>query len=445
MRFYAARETITPEFPVKMAGYESRTGYNKGIHDELFSKCVIFDDGNKKVMLIALDLCMLDNIFVYEIKDIIFKQYNFNHEDIIIHTTHTHAGPRTYLFGERTLFGTNSETDKYMEYLKQQILKSIEKCLENSFEGEMEIGTGETYIGSSRRQKTQNGYSIGPNMTDDIDRNLTVLKIKDDKNTVRLILFSCPCHPVVLYPDNESISADYPGAACRELEKRYPDSMAVFLQGTGADINPAVLIGGDKYRSTFYTDVLITGKILANDVNNILKCGMRKLVSELKTSLSKINLPLGELKTDYFMELMQSGNADKAKYGKRMLEIAQSDMYSSGCLFQISIVELAKDVRIIGLEGEICNKIGIDIRNLFTQGNTIVLGYTNGSVSYIPTQKILSEGGYEAVCAYTKSGIPAPFADNTESVILEHISTARQGTADCAKTQLDEYTSSIIH
>ena len=52
------------------------------------------------------------------------------------------------------------------------------------------------------------------------------------------------------------------------------------------------------------------------------------------------------------MELMQSGNADKAKYGKRMLEIAQSDMYSQAA-FQISIVELAKDVRIIGLEGEI--------------------------------------------------------------------------------------------
>jgi len=422
MKFYPAKETITPDFPVKMAGYESRKGYNKGIHDELFSKCIIFDDGNKKVMLIALDLCMLDNIFVCEIKDIIFKQYNFKHEDVIIHTIHTHAGPMTYCFGDRTVFGPNNETDKYMGFLKQQILKSIEKALEHPFEGEMEICTGETYIGSSRRHKTPKGYTIGPNMSDDIDRNLTVLRIKDNKNVVRLIIFTCPCHPVVLYPDNESLSADYPGAACRELEKRYPDSMAVFLQGAGADINPAVLIGGDKYRSTFYTDVLFTGRILANDVNNILKCGMRKLVPELKTNLSKINLPLGELKTEFFMELAQDNDERKAKYGKRMLEIAQSDLYSSGCPFQISIVELAKDVRLIGLEGEICNKIGIDIRNLFTQGDTIVLGYTNGSISYIPTPKILSEGGYEAVCAYTKSGIPAPFADNTESVILEHIS-----------------------
>lgn len=421
MKFYASKETITPDFPVKMAGYESRKGYNKGIHDELFSKCVIFDDGNKKVMIIALDLCMLDNIFVYEMKDIIFKLYNFRHEDVIIHTTHTHAGPMTYCFGERTVFGTNSETDKYMEYLKQQILKSIEKSLENSFEGKIEIGVGETYIGTSRRHKTPRGYTIGPNLTEDIERNLTVLRIKDNKNATRLIIFTCPCHPVVLYPDNESLSADYPGATCRELEKRYPDSMAVFLQGAGADINPAVLIGGDKYRSTFYTDVLITGKILANDVNNILKSNMREFALELKTSLSRINLPLGEYKTDFFMELTKGDDERKAMYGKRMLEIAQSDMYRSGCPFQISIVELAKDVRLIGLEGEICNKIGIDIRNIFKQGNTIVLGYTNGSISYIPTPKILSEGGYEAVCAYTKSGIPAPFADNTESVILDHI------------------------
>ena len=116
---------------------------------------------------------MLDNIFVYEIKDIIFKQYNFNHEDIIIHTTHTMQAPG-HIYSRKNLFGTNSETDKYMEYLKQQILKSIEKVSKTHL-----LGNGNWYKEKHiliAEGKTQNGYSIGPNMTDDIDRNLTVLK-----------------------------------------------------------------------------------------------------------------------------------------------------------------------------------------------------------------------------------------------------------------------------
>ena len=39
----------------------------------------------------------------------------------------------------------------------------MERCLDSSREGYLEIGYGETYIGMDRRQKTPEGVRIGPN------------------------------------------------------------------------------------------------------------------------------------------------------------------------------------------------------------------------------------------------------------------------------------------
>ena len=48
--------------------------------------------------------------------------------------------------------------------------------------------------------------------------------------------FGYACHPTVL--DGYEWSGDYPGFAQIELEKSYPGTVAMFFQGTGADMNP---------------------------------------------------------------------------------------------------------------------------------------------------------------------------------------------------------------
>jgi hypothetical protein len=68
----------------------------------------------------------------------------------------------------------------------------------------------------------------------------------------------------------------------------------------------------------------------------------------------------------------------------------------------------------VGLDAEICNQIGVHIRELFDKGQTMVLGYVGGWVGYIPTAKILREGGYESRCTvFTKR-----YAMDAEDVLL---------------------------
>ena len=54
-------------------------------------------------------------------------------------------------------------------------------------------------------------------------------------------------------------------------------------------------------------------------------------------------------------------------------------------------------------------------------GNLIVAGYSNDVMSYIPTARILQEGGYEAVDSMVYYGQPGPYADDVEERIFSGI------------------------
>jgi hypothetical protein len=396
MNFSISKEQITPDWSMRMEGFGNRVLPNIGIYDHLYTIALLLDDGKKKVFFISIDVCMINKTFAARIKKLVHKKYDLNEEDIIVHTIHTHAGPTTFLHNTKKGTPDYNDVIRFLNLLEQKIMMCVGNCMSNLKKGYMEIGTGETYIGMSRRQKKLAGVKIGPNPEEEIDRLTYALTIKNDNGKIEAIIFSCPCHPVVLYYNNLNISADFPGAARTEIEKKFPGVTSMFLQGTGADINPAVLVADDQYRDTYYSDVLFTGRILANDIYNIIQKGMKKLDASIKSHADKIVLPLNGKPT---RELKPEES-----------EIIQGEI-------QANIINLSENFRIISLDAEICNQIGVHIRELYKSGDTMVLGYANGCIGYIPTAKIIQEGGYESL----RTRFVEPFAENAEVVLLERL------------------------
>ena len=204
---------------------------------------------------------------------------------------------------------------------------------------------------------------------------------------------------MVLYHDNLYISADFPGAAISQINKKFWRRGHVFA-GAGADINPAVLVADDEYRDTFYSDVIFTGNILANDVYNIMRCGMKKVIPELETCLERVPVFLDE----------------DATLEKDRVEATQE------CEVKVSVLKLSQEVRIIGLDGEVCNQVGVHISSLFDDGYTIVVGYANGYIGYIPTPQIMAEGGYEP----NTNIFGGKFASDVEDILLERIRNIKE-------------------
>ena len=93
MKYSFAKELITPGWPTRMSGFASRTSKSEGLYDDLYARTLMIDDGDRRILIITLDICMIERGFVNGVKAIIEELFGINGKDILVHTVHTHAGP----------------------------------------------------------------------------------------------------------------------------------------------------------------------------------------------------------------------------------------------------------------------------------------------------------------------------------------------------------------
>ena len=69
-----AKVNITPFVGVELGGYGARINPSQGIYDDLFSKALILDDGEKRIAIITNDLLAFDHEFIVEVGELIQNQ-----------------------------------------------------------------------------------------------------------------------------------------------------------------------------------------------------------------------------------------------------------------------------------------------------------------------------------------------------------------------------------
>jgi hypothetical protein len=85
----------------------------------------------------------------------------------------------------------------------------------------------------------------------------------------------------------------------------------------------------------------------------------------------------------------------------------------------IQAIRLAKDMAIIALGGEPVVEYALQLKAAHPKLRLIVAGYSNDVMGYIPTARMLEEGGYEPISSTLYYGIAAPFTTEVESTVLE--------------------------
>ena len=99
-----------------MAGYYSLRG-SDGVHDDLFAKSLVLDDGEKRVAIVSLDLISTSRPLVEESRAAIEKKTGIPASHVLICATHSHTGPTLANANRRwNDFGANSPL--VIEYTK---------------------------------------------------------------------------------------------------------------------------------------------------------------------------------------------------------------------------------------------------------------------------------------------------------------------------------------
>jgi neutral ceramidase len=441
LKFAIAKQSITPDTPVFLAGFGTRDRKSEGVLDEIFVK-VAWLESMDPLVVITLDALGGDRSFVIGIKEALREINGLKTEQVLINFSHTHCsvfltgeaqeGRRGgYSLGQEQWPEKDEDIDytediRYYRFIRDTIVGLVQQCSENLTEGTLDLLKGISNAGISRRLLTEEGLMFKPNFQAETDQDLFVLQLLDSQGELKGLLFSYGCHPTCMGPNK--ISAEFVGQACTELEASFPDSIAIFLQGCGADIKPLKTVIGDRFKSCSIEEMREAGVELAEDVKRTMsECEALQLSGSIRTAEVEVRLFTEPWGLTEMLAIVEDGT--KTDYRRRAARRTVDAIYEGSVRqvlpFTITVWGLGDGFRMIALEGEVPSDYAIQIKKMFSTMNVMVLGYSNGVSTYIPTRRILKEGGYEAE-AFVLHGFRGPFVPENEWILLGAVKEAEE-------------------
>lgn len=438
MKFSVESRDITPDKPVFLAGFGSRDRKSEGVLQPIFMKAVLMQ-ANKSLLLVAIDATGADRSFVDGIKEALAERFGFSSDEILLNFSHSHSsvhltGLDTSQRQEAWSIGQDqvpadpakgyAEDEAYFIYLRDSLLEMVAACYQNLVEGELFIGSADTDFSISRRLPLPGGgIDFAPNPQAEIDRQLAVFKLVDNSGSLQCLIYSIGSHPTTLGSENYLIANDFVSYASAELERKYPGATVVFLQGCGAELKPRATVRDGAFVACDVAAVQAMGEALASEVAQVLQSASFDTVAcHFNTALENCSLPAKPDEIEFYRNIMKVDEPGGFEYSAaaRMLATRLEGKAKEQLPCTISVWQLDGKTHLVGIEGEASTEYALAIKNYFSKGNMVVLGYCNGVPCYIPTRKMIAEGGYEADTNYFY-GLQGPFMPEIEDIIIGRV------------------------
>lgn len=221
-----ARVSITPAYRTSTAGHGNRgRQLFSTIHDSLYVRTVVVDNGTEKVAMIAVDLLLMPPAVRERVEENI-AALGFEPRQLFYAGTHTHNGVGNWGHGAiGFLYGSFDE--KLVQFLADQILESIRQA--DRQKQPSRILHGRQSVPGIVENRMLND-------TTSVDRLLRMMVIEQQTGD-RLALASFTAHPTCLSSTVLELSRDYPGLLVDQLEKS-GYQFAMFLAGGVASHAP---------------------------------------------------------------------------------------------------------------------------------------------------------------------------------------------------------------
>ena len=417
-----AKSNITPETHMWMAGYAARTKPAESKATDLWAKALVLEDpAGKRAVLVTLDLVGIDGGLSSQIRDHLQRKYGLERSQIALNCSHTHSGPvvarNLRPMHEYSLEKPQQELiHHYADQLETKIVQAVGQAIGNLAPATLAWGSGQTDIAVNRRNnkadevpKLRETHMLkGPS-----DHDIPVLAVKSDGGKLLAAVCGYACHATVL--DGYEWSGDYPGYFQIAFEEAHPGAMALFWAGCGADQNPL------PRRKRELAEVY--GKQLAAAVEAVLAKPLTAITGSLSTTYAEIPLAFAKLPTrDDLTAQTKDTNKYIAMRAKMLLEeIDNGKPLSQTYPYPVQTWTLGNDIQWFFLGGEVVVDFAIRTKAEQRGAKTWVAGYTNDVMAYIPSRRVLTEGGYEGGGAMVYYGQPTTWSEQVESQIMAEI------------------------
>jgi neutral ceramidase len=409
-----ARLDITPELPFWLTGYASRSAPATNIAHRLSARALALTDARQgRIVMVTADLIGIPAAICDAAAKRIEADTGWTRSEVLFNASHTHGGP---IVGSnlRVMFDLNrEEQDRVQAYADKLVLQLSDVAIQAI--GQLEpaqvaFGQGEVRFAVNRREPSPTGVRLGVHPNGPTDHSVPVLRIGSADGALRAVVFGYACHNTTLGGDCYSVHGDYTGEALLALDAAFPDATALFLMLCGGDQNP-------DPRGTF--DLAAQhGQALAREVQRVLRADLQPLAPPIRTAFDTLQLDFAEHSRDTFVAEANSDHLFRQRRARRMLEAYDRGEPVRQLAYPIQAVQLGDQLTILALAGEVVVDYAHRARREFNVPNLIVAAYCNDVPCYIPTRRVLAEGGYEPDTSMIYYGQPGPLADDVEETIF---------------------------
>lgn len=420
-----ARADITPHESVPLAGYGGPTRMSQRVDHPIWVKALALQHGSGDVhVLVTADLVGLSEQMVQKIASAATAKHDLERRQLILNTSHNHSCPVTgdvlWLYYELSQEQAKAR-DRYTDHVYQQYAEVIDQALSNMRPAELRFGHGLAGIAVNRRR------SRGPesrSLPGPVDHDVPVLTIKSD-NQIKAIVFGYSCHTTAL--GGLSINGDYAGFAQVSLEQSFPGTISMFVQNCGGDANPLPRIRGKDQPALSLAAMY--GEILAEAVRQAIQDNSRIVNGPLRSVLQTIELPLqpGPSLAEVKERILQVSGMQHREFQHFLHQYQTLGQLPSQIAYPIQVWQLGSELTWIALTGETVVDYSLEFKEKYGWNTTWVCGYNNDLLSYVPSLRVLREGGYEGTTGMQEYGHRAPYDETVQIRIT-----------DCVKRLVDE-------
>jgi neutral ceramidase len=255
---------IIPNYAMPMAGYRPRPTF-ESVHDSLFARMIVIDNGSTEVILISADLL----IFPPDLKKELEAQLTTGKPTFFYYSaTHTHNGLGGWHAAWAAQFAVGDYHADWIKSTAQAIADEISKARKKLLPTLAWYWQTDAHQYAANRLKPGNTY----------DGELRGLKFsRADSTHAYLVTFSA--HATSISKKSTALSGDYPAVLVNQIENK-KENFGMFMAG---------MVGSHKLAGIPETDfdrATQAGKILAD------KALHPAIQEKLTAEISSIHIPI---------------------------------------------------------------------------------------------------------------------------------------------------------
>ena len=425
-----AEVNINPPLGIFVHGYYIDR-FAEGFLDDLTASAMALKCGEKTVLLMAVDNCLIRTPIADDYRQKIAQATGVDATCVFICASHTHTGPEASIKEDAA-----ENIREYTQFLGRRLADVARMALADLKEAKMGFiyGWAPERVAYIRRYRMKDGSTMTcPPINDpgidhpigELDQRVNVLRF-DREGGESIVLVNYGVHADTV--NGNLISSDWPGWMRRTVEKALDGVKCMFFPGAEGDVgsthvNPT---GGDMNDTEISFDnemkspgmARFVGRALAGTVlqvyDKVEYVDVNSIDCIQKTLRIPTNMPTAEQLplAHKYQELHEAGRDDLIPYEAmelttvvaeaiRMCELEHGPEYIDLTLTGVRIGNVA----LVGIPGEPFTDVGVGIKE--AEGWDLILpcGLTNGYEGYFPTQSAFDEGGYEARTSRYKEGV----------------------------------------